>query len=227
MDKTTAYHEWLAIPPNRQPPNYYVLLNIPEFETSQSVIENGAHRNVSFLQKFFSGPDAELAQQIQKEVMNARKVLRSLDSKAAYDEELAEKISQAESAGSIESSIFRIKEDDVIGGSTIRSVRDIINDGIRASMILSERKNWLIGWDPERCDIIVDNDFVSSKHCILFLEDEEFEIEDLGSTNGTWVNGKKLESHKRYPVKQRDDVTLGIKTIMPWPPIDFEARNTG
>ena len=229
MDKSTAYHEWLGIPKTKQPPNYYNLLNLTEFEQNKVVIENAAARNIFFLQRFFGSPFAELAQEIQKEIAEAKKILCG-DGKEAYDIDLAkaeaESIESAgmdsEEAGCVTNATFlatTTNSKDFQSGD-FPSYEDIIEKGIRSSIELAEKRNWLIGWDPEKCDIIVDNQFVSAKHCVLFAENDYYEIEDLDSTNGTFLNGKKLPPRKRYRVTFQDEVTLGKKTIMPWPPID-------
>jgi len=38
------------------------------------------------------------------------------------------------------------------------------------------------------------SDLVSRHHCLLKIEDGALHISDMGSRNGTFVNGKKLES---------------------------------
>jgi pSer/pThr/pTyr-binding forkhead associated (FHA) protein len=44
-----------------------------------------------------------------------------------------------------------------------------------------------------RADFVVDAALVSRVHCRCTLKtDNELELEDLGSTNGTFVNGKKV-----------------------------------
>lgn len=45
-----------------------------------------------------------------------------------------------------------------------------------------------------RADFVVDAALVSRLHCRFTLDDlERLGVEDLGSTNGTWVNGRKIE----------------------------------
>lgn len=45
-----------------------------------------------------------------------------------------------------------------------------------------------------RADFIVDAALVSRLHCRFSLDDlERLDVEDLGSTNGTWVNGRKVD----------------------------------
>jgi len=218
MDKETAYYELLGIPPIKQPPSHYALLNIPDFESNRLVIENAAQRNINFLQSFFSSPFAELAQEIQKEIAVVRKALCDPTTKKQYDLTIAEVINKESQYSSVLPS-----NDSLEQTFSLRSVEEIIHDGVMASMVLAEKSNWLIGWNSKKCDIVVDNQFVSSKHCILFLNDGTFEVEDLSSTNGTYVNGVKLEARKRQEVSVSDRITLGQKTIMPWPPIANET----
>ena len=44
-----------------------------------------------------------------------------------------------------------------------------------------------------RADFILDATLVSRLHCRLLVADGELVVEDLGSTNGTFVNGRKIE----------------------------------
>jgi hypothetical protein len=42
------------------------------------------------------------------------------------------------------------------------------------------------------CTIVVDDHFISSVHTRVFQRDENWLVEDLGSTNGTYLNRKKV-----------------------------------
>ncbi len=44
-----------------------------------------------------------------------------------------------------------------------------------------------------RADFIVDAALVSRLHCRLTARKERVEVEDLSSTNGTFVNGRRIE----------------------------------
>ena len=48
----------------------------------------------------------------------------------------------------------------------------------------------VIGRAEGQCELIVSHATVSRRHARLSLAGEGLQIEDLGSTNGTWVNGK-------------------------------------
>ncbi|MCA9098159.1 MAG: FHA domain-containing protein, partial [Planctomycetaceae bacterium] len=54
-----------------------------------------------------------------------------------------------------------------------------------------EKDEVFLGRLPE-CDIVLDSNMVSRKHARVFKVGEEYFIEDLGSGNGTTVNGERL-----------------------------------
>jgi serine phosphatase RsbU (regulator of sigma subunit) len=64
----------------------------------------------------------------------------------------------------------------------------------------------LLGRHPD-CDIQLQSNMLSRKHARLVREDGSFFIEDLGSGNGTFLNGKRIES--RLPINHNDRVKLG------------------
>lgn len=58
-----------------------------------------------------------------------------------------------------------------------------------------------------RADFVVDAALVSRVHCRFTLNEiNELELEDLGSTNGTFVNGKKV---LRATLSNGDKLTIG------------------
>jgi FHA domain len=75
-------------------------------------------------------------------------------------------------------------------------------------------KSWTIGCDSG-CDLVVDRPVVSGTHCRLTQLDDGFLLEDLGSTNGTYVNGRRVTAPLR--VSRSDTITLGQVEPMPWP----------
>ena len=54
----------------------------------------------------------------------------------------------------------------------------------------------MIGRDPG-CDIVVDSPVVSARHFIILNRKGLYSLEDLGSMNGTFVNGHRLASRTR------------------------------
>jgi pSer/pThr/pTyr-binding forkhead associated (FHA) protein len=62
----------------------------------------------------------------------------------------------------------------------------------------------LIGRHPQ-CDARLDSDWVSLRHCVLTEEAGEVFLRDLVSTNGTWINGRRVE---RGRLRQGDEMMI-------------------
>lgn len=69
----------------------------------------------------------------------------------------------------------------------------------------------LFGRDPA-ADVCIDHATISSRHARLVRVAEGLALEDLGSTNGTWLRGERIT---RALVRPGDDVLLGA-LILPW-----------
>ena len=84
-------------------------------------------------------------------------------------------------------------------------------------------RTWLIGSDPG-CDLVVAAPSVSSRHARLSESSGAFVLEDLGSTNGTFVNGRRIAVSTR--VMPGDAISLGQAAPLPWPdlPPTFQVR---
>ncbi len=82
---------------------------------------------------------------------------------------------------------------------------------------LRQIRRWVIGGDPD-CNLVVDDSRVSGQHCLLVEAEDGFLLEDLGSTNGTFVNGIRIDG--RVKVTRMDAITLGQSAPMPWPKQD-------
>ena len=93
-----AYHVWLGIPPEEQPPNHYRLLGIGLFESQPDVIASAADRQMGHLRTFQSGKHSELSQQLLNEVAAAKICLLNPARKAAYDGQLRQEANTAEDA---------------------------------------------------------------------------------------------------------------------------------
>lgn len=75
----------------------------------------------------------------------------------------------------------------------------------------SENPTVRVGRSTES-DILVDHGSVSKGHAEFFLEDDGIKLMDLGSTNGTFVNNRKLEPKKATKVIADDTVRFGRAT---------------
>lgn len=81
-------------------------------------------------------------------------------------------------------------------------------------------ERWIIGARAD-CDIVVDEPEVSGRHCRLTQIAGAYTLEDLGSTNGTFVHGSRITGPT--PVDRSDDIRLGVNQPMPWPEHSIEV----
>jgi len=68
----------------------------------------------------------------------------------------------------------------------------------------------LIGRSSD-CYLCLADEFISAKHCRIFLENEELFIEDLGSTNGTFIDG--IQVGKKSSLESGQKVQIGITEL--------------
>ena len=59
----------------------------------------------------------------------------------------------------------------------------------------------------DTADILVDDPFASSAHARIFARGEFMFLEDMGSTNGTYLNGRQLRGAER--LKMADTIRIG------------------
>ncbi|MBF0209043.1 MAG: FHA domain-containing protein [Oligoflexia bacterium] len=60
-----------------------------------------------------------------------------------------------------------------------------------------------------QANIIINNNDISSKHLQLFVEGDAVLAVDLGSTNGTFINGRKIMPNQMESLQTGDKISLG------------------
>ena len=86
---------------------------------------------------------------------------------------------------------------------------------------LTEGQELVIGRSSE-LDMVLVEEMVSRKHARILLSNGSISIEDLGSTNGTFVNGEKVQ---QGTLREGDRVLIGTNILkVVAPPQDAEAR---
>ena len=74
-----------------------------------------------------------------------------------------------------------------------------------AEFPISNNSEILIGRSPE-LDLVLAEDKVSRKHAKIRLDGQDLQIIDLGSTNGTYVNGERI---RRQQLNPDDRILIG------------------
>jgi hypothetical protein len=65
-----------------------------------------------------------------------------------------------------------------------------------------------LGTDPDS-DIVLNDRFISRRHARLQWDGETWWLEDLGSKNGTWLNGQPCPPNRAQVVPAQASITLG------------------
>lgn len=75
--------------------------------------------------------------------------------------------------------------------------------------VLGAQTGAIIGRDPSGSSHVIVDPSVSREHARLSVEGGELCVEDLGSTNATYINGRRLDSGERARVTDGDELELG------------------
>ncbi|MEX1012466.1 MAG: type III secretion system inner membrane ring subunit SctD [Waddliaceae bacterium] len=157
--------------------------------TAEIVDEEGAE--ISFLQESENKPDSV----DESEQYKPKSLYEDEDEEAEGSKGLLAEIDY----GLTESGRWLLK---VIGGP---------NNGAEFSM--EPGKSYVIGTDSKSCDVVFHDTSVSRQHARISLsEDEVITVEDLGSRNGTFMDGEKIE--KSETVDPNNVITVGTTSLV-------------
>ncbi|MBW1856892.1 MAG: FHA domain-containing protein [Deltaproteobacteria bacterium] len=91
-----------------------------------------------------------------------------------------------------------------------RACLEIIGFGEENKVIELGEEEVIIGRTPE-CGICLSIENVSRRHARVIFRNEEYFVEDLGSTNGTYVNGIKTV---KCVLRNSDQINIGGVKIL-------------
>jgi uncharacterized RDD family membrane protein YckC len=84
---------------------------------------------------------------------------------------------------------------------------------LRLSFLLDDPKinnqGLILGRDSLSCDLYISDTSISRRHARIFKKNHEIYIEDLGSTNGMIVDGKKINSGQSAKISLTGTLSIG------------------
>ena len=97
--------------------------------------------------------------------------------------------------------------------SEMRAKLTVLRGSNKGKHILIAKPQFVLGRD-ESCNLRLKHDSISRKHCAFFIHADKITIRDLGSRNGTLLNGVRLTNETE--VKTGDRIQFG--------PLDFSVQ---
>lgn len=96
-------------------------------------------------------------------------------------------------------------------GSKARTGRLIGISGTYANRVVTlfEGQELRVGRETGKHMLTLHGEGVSRVHCLLTLREGSIIVRDLGSSNGTWLNGKRLTSKQDTPISKGDVLAIG------------------
>lgn len=85
------------------------------------------------------------------------------------------------------------------------------------------KENTLVG-RSKKCDLFIKDPFMSKENTFIYLQEGRFYAKDMGSTNGTFLNGKKL-LEKPVRLKDGDKIKIGNVEFMFVDPYVMEVKS--
>lgn len=96
-------------------------------------------------------------------------------------------------------------------GRKARTGRLIGISGTYANRVVTlfEGQKLRVGRETGKHMLTLHGEGVSRVHCLLTLREGSIIVRDLGSSNGTWLNGKRLTSEQDTPISKGDVLAIG------------------
>lgn len=91
-------------------------------------------------------------------------------------------------------------------GLSMRAKLTVLRGSNKGKTILVAKPQYVVG-RGEKCQLRLNHEAISRHHCAFLLTDEHVLLKDLGSRNGTLVNGAKIE--KKTKLKTGDEIQFG------------------
>ena len=87
----------------------------------------------------------------------------------------------------------------------------LVTAGVAAGTSLALDSQQITIGRADDATLVLNDDYASTRHARIFPQDGQWLVEDLGSTNGTLVNGRKLDG--AVPLRRGDRVQVGRSVL--------------
>jgi DNA repair exonuclease SbcCD ATPase subunit len=169
--------------------------------TDQDAARTAAAESLKAAEQIQINARAELDAQ-KKEMDELRTQLQSVMSSLAERNALIERletemVSSSQVLGSIQHNLEHLGD--------VEPTRMLVRTQGDTGIVQLLGRRTTLGRTPDN-DIRIDEDFISRHHAVLLLAGATTVVEDLNSTNGTYVNNERVN---RRTIKEGDLVTLG------------------
>ena len=91
------------------------------------------------------------------------------------------------------------------------AVFDLMPEG---TQIKINREAFYIGRNERKCHFTITENYVSSLHAAVLVKEGGFFLSDMNSSNGTFLNGSKLEPDVPVLLKDGDKISIGAHTLI-------------
>lgn len=78
----------------------------------------------------------------------------------------------------------------------------VIDGAMRGTTLPLAEAGTLLGRNPE-CSLVLSDDFASGRHARLYPEPDGWYLDDLGSTNGTYIGAERVGEHVKVDTGTR------------------------
>ena len=89
-----------------------------------------------------------------------------------------------------------------------------VDKGLDGILVIPINGSLVTAGNSDAVNIKLENRYVSRRHFQVRLDDDVFYISDLGSTNGTYLNGTKLTANEENVIRDGDKVGLGVDQVL-------------
>ncbi len=104
----------------------------------------------------------------------------------------------------------------------------IIREGLEESgqrQIFIRQTRFLIGRAPT-CDLVLDQPYVSPEHCLVLWHNDRPYVRDVGSKNGTFVNGERVPADSEIDAPIGSEISITKHLVMELRRADYEMITT-